>query len=71
MDKELEKLKRMHLELHAYRLTKPSSLSPFERNIIKIILEQFSNQCPECKESELKMRYAPQESKSFLGGLFK
>jgi hypothetical protein len=46
--------------------------SKFEQELNRLIAEEFSADCAECKDKVMALKYQPQEKrKGFLGGLFK
>ena len=64
----------VHLNIHAVRLIPNYKPSLLDKKISKLVIEKFMLTCKDCKEIEMKMRYAPEEKESSflkrIGGSF-
>jgi len=63
-------LDSIHIEIHAIRLIDGYKPSKFEQKLNKLIAEEYSNNCKDCKERLDKLKNAkPNEKKSFFGNV--
>ncbi|MCK9545011.1 MAG: hypothetical protein M0R03_23595 [Novosphingobium sp.] len=63
-DKELADA--IHMEIHAVRRIPNYKASIMERNVSRLVLERFSEECKECKEIQEKIKSQPEQKKGFF-----
>ena len=64
-------LELIHTKIHALRMMPNYKPSTFEFELNQIIAEEFKDDCAECKEKSIALKYQSKPTQGFIGGLFK